>query len=102
MAAIHLSHHNISPLPDKQLVLELKVREADLEGFNRFPCSFQLIEACPLDEDPPSATTQLSLDRTFRLEKKSRRRPWRSGGRAGKVAGGVPRNGLRIPIWNTS
>jgi hypothetical protein len=39
-AAIHLSHDNISPLPDKQLVLELEVREAHLEGFNQFLGSF--------------------------------------------------------------
>jgi hypothetical protein len=49
-AAIYISHHNISPLPVKQLVLELEVRKATLEVFNRFPGSFRIIEAGPLDK----------------------------------------------------
>ena len=48
---VHLAHHNISPLLDKQLVLELEVRKASLEIIDRFPGGFRLIQAGPFDED---------------------------------------------------
>jgi hypothetical protein len=59
------AHHNISPLPDKQLVLELEFREAGLEVVDGLPGSFRLVQTRPLNEDQPGAATELRLENAF-------------------------------------
>ena len=74
---VHLAHHNICPLPDKQLVLELEVRKASLEIIDRFPGGFRLIQAGPFDEDQPSAATQLCLESALRFQQQTTVTKWR-------------------------
>jgi len=78
---IHLTDHNISPAVDKQLVLELEVREGLAKLVEGFPCSFIGRQSCPLDENMPIATTELgaqgvvwSLKDTTVAERWKRRR----------------------------
>jgi len=74
---VHLAHHNISPLLDKQLVLELEVKKASLEIIDRFPGGFRLIQTGPFDEDQPSAATQLCLESALRLQQQTTVMNWR-------------------------
>ena len=74
---VHLAHHNISPLPDKQLVLELEVRKASLEIIDRFPGGFRIIQAGPFDENQPSAATQLCLESVLRFQQQATVTKWR-------------------------
>jgi hypothetical protein len=53
---INLADHNISPFLDKQLVLELEVRETGLELIDWFPRSVCRLHVRPVNEDVPNSS----------------------------------------------
>ena len=58
-ALVDAAHHNITPIVDKQLVLELKVGVGCAEVVDWFPGGVGLRQAGPLDEHVPDPTAQL-------------------------------------------
>jgi len=67
MALVDLPGHNISPPIEKQLVLELKVREELMEGHHGFPSSFIVRESFPLDQNVPDSAAELTAHGLDRL-----------------------------------
>jgi hypothetical protein len=53
---INLADHNISPSLDKQLVLELEVREVGLELIDWFPSCVGLCHVRPVNEHVPNSS----------------------------------------------
>ena len=65
-ALVDAAHHNITPVVDKQLVLELKVGVGLAQRVEWLPSGIFRGHASPLDEHVPCTAMQLGTQRLFR------------------------------------